>query len=191
MEMNPEDAVTDLHPLPCGRTVEEVWDELESGELSAHRATCPHCQTAQAGLAQLAEATQFLIDDPVEVPGGLLDRIMTAVRADLNLGRTIPLPTEPAEVEVSVHALAAVLRYAVDGTTGVRARQCRIESSETDPGSIRVWMSVALEFGAGQVGALDEARQRVSLALRGQIGLELESLDFEVVDVWTNPGGPL
>ncbi|WP_405059542.1 hypothetical protein OG474_43385 [Kribbella sp. NBC_01505] len=188
MEMNPEDAVTDLHPLPCGRTVEDVWDELESGELSAHRATCPHCRTAQAGLEQLIEATQFLIDDPVEVPGGLLDRIMTAVRADLNLGRTIPLPTEPAEVEVSVHALNAVLRYAVDGTTGVRARQCRIEQSETQPGAVRVWMSVALEFGAGQVGALDEARQRVALALRGQIGLELESLDFEVVDVWTRPG---
>ncbi|TDD51512.1 Asp23/Gls24 family envelope stress response protein [Kribbella antibiotica] len=185
MEMNPEDAVTDLHPLPCGRTVEDVWDEIESGELSEHRATCPHCRTAQAGLEQLIEATQFLIDDPVDVPSGLLDRIMTAVRADLNLGRTIPLSTEPAEVEVSVHALNAVLRYAVDGTTGVRARQCRIELSE--PGAVRVWMSVALEFGAGQVGALDEARQRVSLALRGQIGLELESLDFEVVDVWTKP----
>jgi len=188
--MNPDDAVTDLHPLPCGRTVEEVWEELESGELSAHRATCPHCRTAQAGLEQLSEATQFLIDDPVEVPGGLLDRIMTAVRADLNLGRTIALPTESAaaEVEVSVHALAAVLRYAVDATTGVRARQCRIELSESQPGAARVWMSVALEFGAGQVGALEEARQRVALALRGQIGLELESLDFEVVDVWTNPG---
>jgi len=186
MEMNPDDTVTALHPLPCGRTVEDVWDELESGELSAHRAGCPHCRTAQAGLEQLIEATQLLIDDPVEVPGGLLDRIMTAVRADLNLGRTIPLPAEPATVEVSVHALAAVLRYAVDGTSGVRARQCRIELTET--GSVQVWMSVALEFGAGQVDALDEARQRVALALRGQIGLELESLDFEVVDVWTKPG---
>ncbi|MET7280402.1 Asp23/Gls24 family envelope stress response protein [Kribbella sp. NPDC005582] len=186
MEMNPDDTVTALHPLPCGRTVEDVWDELESGELSAHRADCPHCRTAQAGLEQLIEATQLLIDDPVEVPGGLLDRIMTAVRADLNLGRTIPLPTEPAAIEVSVHALAAVLRYAVDGTSGVRARQCRIEL--TQPGSVAVWMSVALEFGAGQVGALDEARQRVAMALRGQVGLELDTLDFEVVDVWTTPG---
>ncbi|GAA0581991.1 Asp23/Gls24 family envelope stress response protein [Kribbella sandramycini] len=188
MEMNPptdDTATTGLHPLPCGRTVEDVWDDLESDAPSNHLQTCPHCRTAQAGLEQLAAATSLLIDDPVDVPSGLLDRIMTAVRADLNLGHTIPLPTGSADVQVSMHALAAVLRYAVDGTIGVRARQCRIEPAGEH--AVRVWISVALQFGAGQVGALEEARERVALALRGQIGLELEALDFEVVDVWTQP----
>jgi hypothetical protein len=183
MEMNPTDE-TDLHALDCGRTVEEVWDELESGTTGAHLAGCPHCQTARASLEQLAEATSLLIDDPVEVPSGILDRIMTAVRADLNLGRTIPLPAGDAEVELSVHALAAVLRYAVDGVPGVRARQCRI--TQDRPGAVTVWMSVALKFGSGQVDELEEARGRVALALRGQVGLELDALDFEVVDVWTD-----
>ena len=185
MEMNPTDR-TDLHALDCGRTVEDVWDQLESGAEDAHLAGCPHCRTARSSLEQLAEATSLLIDDPVEVPSGLLDRIMTAVRADLNLGRTIPLPAGDAQVEVSVHALAAVLRYAVDGVAGIRARQCRVELSPDRPDAVRVWMSVALKFGSGQVGELEEARARIVLALRGQIGLELDTLDFEVVDVWTD-----
>ncbi|MFF0341401.1 Asp23/Gls24 family envelope stress response protein [Kribbella sp. NPDC004875] len=185
MEMNPGNPVTDLHPLACGRTVEDVWDELDSGTPSAHLTDCPHCRTARAGLEQLAEATAFLIDDPVEVPTGLLDRIMTAVRADLNLGRTLPLPAGSAEVELSVSALAAVLRYAVDGVPGIRARQCRIELAS--PEAVRVTMTVALKFGSGQVTALDQARERVAAALRGQIGYDLDRLDFEVVDVWTDP----
>lgn len=175
--------VTEPHPLACGRTVEDVWDELDSGAPSAHLAECPHCRTARAGLEQLAEATALLIDDPVEVPNGLLDRIMTAVRADVNLGRTIPLGSP--EVELSVPALAAVLRYAVDAVPGIRARRCGIEVVAEN--AVRVSMTVALKFGAGQVGALEQARERVASALRGQVGYELDRLDFEVVDVWTDP----
>lgn len=177
--------VTDLHPLACGRTVEDVWDELDSGTPSAHLAGCPHCLTARASLEQLAAATAVLIDDPVDVPTGLLDRIMTAVRADVNLGRTLPLGS--ADVELSVPALAAVLRYAVDAVPGIRARQCRIELVDDRPDTVRVSMTVALKFGAGQVAALEQARDRATTALHAQVGYIVESLDFEVVDVWTDP----
>ncbi|MDX2967888.1 hypothetical protein PWY87_25890 [Kribbella solani] len=190
MAMNSDSPVADLHPLPCGRTVEDVWDDLDTeqhgGPANAHLADCAHCQTAKASLEQLAAATALLIDDPVDVPTGLLDRIMTAVRADLNLGRTLPLPTGSAQVEVSVSALASVLRYAVDGVPGIRARRCRIDLDEDRPDAVRVSMTVALRFGAGQVAALDEARDRVAAALQGQVGYTLSSLDFEVVDVWTD-----
>ncbi|MFD7154999.1 Asp23/Gls24 family envelope stress response protein [Kribbella sp. NPDC059898] len=175
--------VTDLHPLACGRTVEDVWEELDSGTPSAHLAECPHCRTARASLEQLAAATEALIDDPVDLPTGLLDRIMTAVRADVNLGRTIPLGS--AEVELSVPALAAVLRYAVDAVPGIRARQCRIELVGHD--TVRASMTVALKFGGGQVAALEQARERAATALHAQIGYAVESFDFEVVDVWTDP----
>ncbi|WP_350276338.1 Asp23/Gls24 family envelope stress response protein [Kribbella sp. HUAS MG21] len=187
MEMTPGTPVDGLHPLACGRSVEEVWEELDGGTPSVHLTECPHCRTARASLEQLAEATAFLVDDPAEVPTGLLDRIMTAVRADVNLGRTLPLPTGAAEVELSTTALAAVLRYVVDGVAGIRARQCRIELVTERPEAVNVSMTVALEFGTGQVAALEQARERVAAALRGQVGYELEQLDFEVVDVWADP----
>ncbi|WBQ02811.1 hypothetical protein [Kribbella sp. CA-293567] len=188
MEMNPTQETG--HPLPCGQSVEGVWDDMEAGRVTEHALHCPHCTTARASLDELTEATRTLIDDPAEPPAGFLDKIMTAVRADLSLGRTIPLPTATAQVDISTHALAAVLRYAVDGVDGVRAHQCRIELSPDDPRAVRVWMSVALRFGSGQVSALDEARRRVAAALPERIGLELETLDFEVVDVWIDPPRP-
>ncbi|TWD82519.1 hypothetical protein FB561_3652 [Kribbella amoyensis] len=190
MEMNPRPGtqLTGTHPLPCGRTVEAVWDELESAQHDPHPdphlADCPHCQTAKAGLEELAVATALLIDEPVDVPTGMLDRVMTAVRADLNLGKTLPLS---AHVELSVPALAAVLRYAVDAVPGIRARQCRVELSADRADAIDVRMTVALKFGTGQVLALDEARTRVAAVVRAQVGLALDRLDFEVVDVWTEP----
>ncbi|MEV6413636.1 hypothetical protein [Kribbella sp. NPDC051718] len=188
MEMNPTQETG--HLLPCGRSVEEVWDEMEAGRASAHSLDCPHCTTARASLDELSEATRALIDDPAEPSAGFLDKIMTAVRADLSLGQTIPLPTPTAQVDISTSALAAVLRYVVDGVDGIRAHQCKIEMPPASPESVRVWMSVALRFGSGQVAALDEARLRVAAALPERIGLALETLDFEVVDVWTDPDRP-
>lgn len=180
------------HLLPCGRTVEDVWDDMEAGRITAHSLDCPHCTTARASLDQLAAATSALVDDPAEPPAGFLDKIMTAVRADLSLGHTIALPSPASnplsnptgQVDISTYALAAVLRYAVDGVEGIRAHQCTIETSPDALYSVNVWMTVALRFGSGQVTALDEARARVAAALPERIGIELTSLSFEVVDVW-------
>ncbi|TCC32582.1 Asp23/Gls24 family envelope stress response protein [Kribbella sindirgiensis] len=184
--MTPGNPVTDLHPLACGRTVEDVWDDLDSGRTTAHLKDCPHCRTARASLGQLADATAFLIDDPAEVPAGLLDRVMSAVRADLSLGRTLALPTGAAQVDLSVSALAAVLRYAVDGVAGIRARHCRIELVTDQPDTLTVSMTVALRYGSGRVAALELARERVVSAVRAQAGFEVAELDFEIVDVWTD-----
>lgn len=188
MEMMPAQEAE--HLLPCGRSVEELWDDLEAGRATDHSLGCPHCITARASLDVLVEATRALIDDPAEPPAGFLEKIMTAVRVDLSLGQTIAVPSSTADIDISVSALAAVLRYVVDGVDGIRARQCRIEVTPDSPQSVRVRMSVALRFGSGQVAALDEARRRVAAALPERIGLELKTLDFEVVDVWIESAGP-
>lgn len=188
MEMNPVRLSTDDYLLPCGQTVETVWADLETGRVTAHGLDCPHCTTTRASLSQLAEATRLLVDDAAELPAGMLDTIMAAVRADLSLTRTIELPTRAAYVDISFHALAAVLRYVVDGVDGVRAHECRVEPAPDqpghEPGTVRVWMSVSLRFGSGRVAALDDARRRVATALPERIGLQLDTLDFEVADIW-------
>ncbi|GAA1114715.1 hypothetical protein GCM10009630_10140 [Kribbella jejuensis] len=208
MEMNPAQLPTDNrggdyrtadYELPCGQTVDAVWDDLRADRVTAHGLDCPHCTTTRAGLSQLAEATKLLVEDQTELPANLVDSIMTAVRADLRLARTIQLPPElptaTGYVDISFHALAAVLRYVVDGVDGIRAHECRIDPAADQsgaPGTIRVWMSVSLRFGSGRVAALAEARRRVASALPQRIGLQLDSLDFEVADVWIDeryPGG--
>lgn len=204
MAMNPNDhgddgaSVTTSgagHPLGCGRTVEQVWADLEAGRTRPHETGCEHCRTARASLEQLAEATRALIDDPVEPPPRLLDTIMAAVRADLAPGDPIPLPGPPGvSLDISRHALAAVLRFAVDGVPGIRAHRCRIQPAGTEPAGtepavstaqpVRVWMSVSLRYGTDQARAVDEARRRVADALSARIGLTLDGLDIELTDVW-------
>jgi hypothetical protein len=184
--MNP-DTVEERHPLSCGRSVEEVSTEVDTGRFSEHTLSCPHCTTARASLEQLAEATRELIDDPVEPPPGLFDRILDAVRADLGVSRGVPLPVPG--VDVSPHALAAVLRYAVDTVPGLRAHRCRVEPVDDDPGAVRVWVSVSMDYGAGRADALDVARTRIGAALSERVGLTLAGLDLELVDLWSSDPG--
>ncbi len=106
MAMNPNVPATGTraeHLLACGRSVEQVWAELEAGQISAHAADCPHCTTARASLEQLAQATALLVDEPVEPPTGLLDKIMAADGAG-----------DPARAAVNMAAMNA-LTTALDG----------------------------------------------------------------------------
>lgn len=183
MEMNPDD--TDLrHGLPCGRSVEDVWAEIEAGEAGAHTAGCPHCSTARDSLDRLAEATRELVDDPIEPPAGLLDRVLGAVRADLAQSDALALPVPAGGVDMSTRALAAVLRYAVDTVAGLRAHRCRIEPVAGRPDLVHVWMSVSLNYHSGRADGLDQARGRIRAALSDRVGLGLAGLDLEIGDVW-------
>lgn len=172
------------HALPCGRAVQDVWEDLEAGRVTPHEASCEHCTTARRGLAQLAEATRSLLADPAEPPPGMLDRIMAAVRADVRRAETLPLPSELGPAEISEPAVAAVLRYAADGVPGVRARSCRIELAG-DPGAVRVRMSLALRYGTESAATVfGRVRARVGAAISGQIGFTAAAIDLELVDVW-------
>ena len=183
------------HPLPCGRLVEDVFDDLEAGRADEHSRTCPHCATARRGLTTLTEATRALIDDPSEPSPNLLDRIMQAVRAEGRRGAALPLvPTDDngaattpvlGPVDVSHQAVAAVVRYAADTVEGVRARSCHVVVDLADPLALRIEMTVALRYGAGPVEAVvDTVRARIGSALRGQVGVRAAVVDVHVSDVW-------
>lgn len=180
----------DGHPLPCGRLVEDVFDDLETGRVDDHALSCEHCATARRSLQNLAAATQALLEEePPEPPPALLDRIMQAVRADLRHGEVLPLPTALGSADVSEHAVAAVLRYAADTVAGVRARSCRITTDTDRPGTVHVFMSLSLRYRAGPAEhLLGEIRRRVAAALAGQVGLLAHTIDLAVVDLWPQEG---
>jgi len=187
----------DGHRLPCGRLVEEVFDALEAGRTDEHSRTCPHCATAQRSLTALMAATQALIeDDPAEPPPNLLDRIMQAVRAEGRRGAALPLlPPDDEQavagpVDISPQAVAAVVRYATDTVAGVRARSCRVAVDPEDPRALRIELTVALRYGAGQAADLVAAvRSRVAAALEGQVGVRTSVLDLQIADLWPEGGG--
>lgn len=174
------------HQLPCGRYVEDVLDELDTGAVSPHTRDCPHCATALRGIEALTEATRAMVDDPAEPPAGLLDRIMTAVRAEVRRGDSLALPTPHGAAWISTRAVASLLRYAADTVPGVRARHCRLVATDR-PGSVRVEMSLSLRYGGALDELVEEVRARLASAMSGHIGLRADSIDLEIVDLWEEP----
>ena len=193
-----DDHTLDGHPLPCGRLVEDVFDDLEAGRTDIHGRTCEHCITAGRSLAALQEATRALVEDPTEPSPGLLDRIMQAVRAEARRGARLPLaPTDRSgdpldidlgPVDISEQAVAAVVRYAADTVDGVRARSCRVTTDTADPRTLTIALSVSLRYGSGPVqDQIAAVRSRVAVAVEGQVGARAAGIDLTIVDLWPVP----
>lgn len=173
------------HDLPCGRSVEDLVDEVDAGKTSQHSLRCEHCATAERSLRQLSEATATLVDDEPAPPPGLLDKIMYAVRAEIGRGGSIDVPGEFGPARISEQAIAVVLRYAADTVAGVRARRCQVDMDEHDPEAVSVLLTLALRYGTGPVqDMVAEVRSRVSAALSGQIGVRASAVDLVLEDVW-------
>ncbi|WP_020496518.1 Asp23/Gls24 family envelope stress response protein [Sciscionella marina] len=174
--------------LPCGRELEQVWQNLEAGRTDEHEASCRHCATARESLGALHAATAELLTDQERPSGALTDRIMSAVRAEVRRGDLLPLPpTELGPVEISEQAVAVVLRYAADEVTGVRARRCRVRvADESREGVVLVTaeLTIAVAHATGVETAAEIVRERVRAACANRIGFELARLDVHIADVY-------
>ncbi|MCA2210035.1 Asp23/Gls24 family envelope stress response protein [Nocardia rosealba] len=175
--------------LPCGRGLEQVWERLDDKDIDSHEATCPQCAAARESLLTLRTATRELIEEPDPPPPDLFGRIMSAVRADVRRGRTLTLDTpHPGAIQVSEQAVAVVLRFAADTVDGVRARGCRVQSSE--PGAdgeqvIAVDMTIAVRHGVPRIeDVVSLVRERVRAAATARVGVHLGRLDLTVVDIY-------
>ncbi|MFI5783855.1 Asp23/Gls24 family envelope stress response protein [Nocardia sp. NPDC051570] len=182
---------SDEYVLPCGRTLERVWQRLDSARADStddHEANCPHCRAARESLLALRGATRELIEADDEPSPDLLGRIMSAVQAEMRRGKTLPLPTDvPGAVVISEQAVAVVLRYAADTVAGVRARRCRVRDVGRGPEGatiVDVELTVVVRSD-GVIGDLiPQVRERVAAAASGRVGLRVQRLDIVVDDIY-------
>ena len=186
-----------VYTLPCGRSVEQVWERLdtvEAGRADEHEVSCPHCASAGESLLVLRAATHELVDEPDPPPPAMADRIMSAVRAEVRRGTMVSLSTpNPGSIEVSEQAIAVVLRYAADTVPGVRARECRIEDhgigghggGADERHTVSVSLSIAMRHGDTAVEqVVPLVRERIRAVIAARIGLVLDRLDIAVVDIY-------
>ncbi|MFJ4523696.1 hypothetical protein ACIP4Y_22515 [Streptomyces sp. NPDC088810] len=176
--------------LPCGRLLSRVWEQTCDAAPAAdpHTVSCPHCREAVEGLATVNAATGALRAEHAPGLHALADRVMNIVRAEVRLGRLLPLADPDRDLRIAESAAAKVLRQAADTVPGVRAAGCRLMPAEgTD---VRVTMTLAAALDRPLTDRVHQVRRSV-LDSAGQIlGLAVTAVDITVVDV-LEPEPPL
>ncbi|PZG95316.1 hypothetical protein C1I97_27150 [Streptomyces sp. NTH33] len=177
--------------LPCGRLLSRVWEQAQDAAPAAdpHTVSCPHCREAVAGLAPLNAATRALrTEDP---PGlhALVGRVMDVVRAEVRLGRLLPLADPDRDLRIAESAAAKVLRRAADTVPGARAATCRLgpEGEGTD---VRVTMTLAAALDRPLPDRVHQVRRSVLDSAGQDLGLAVAAVDITVIDV-LEPEPPL
>ncbi|MEU8589506.1 hypothetical protein AB0C59_21280 [Streptomyces sp. NPDC048664] len=175
--------LADDEVLPCGRLLSRTWEQARDGvaAVDAHSASCPHCREAVEGLAALNAATRALrAEDP---PGlqALADRVMRIVRAEVRLGRLLPLADTVRDLRIAESAAARVLRQAADTVGGARAATCRLVPEGGI--EVRVAMTVAAALDRPLPDTVDQVRRSIFDAARQALGLAVTAVDVIVVDV--------
>lgn len=192
MAVNRDPVDAPVTPLACGRDPALLWDRAAGGaHLDAHERACPHCRAAYADARGLDAVVHRMAEQPIEPPGAVLDRVMSAVTTDLRPHELLTLPAPHGPARVSSTAAAAVLRRVVDGMGGLRARSCRIGQQGTPggaPHAVEVRISVAARFGVDLTSVTARVRQMVIAAGEQALGLPVRRVDIDVVDLFGDDG---
>ncbi|WP_445515547.1 hypothetical protein [Streptomyces sp. NEAU-174] len=169
--------------LPCGRLVSHAWEQARAvgDQPDPHMDGCAFCRQAVEGLTALDSTTRTLW---AERPSArtVADRVMRAVRAEVRLGRMLPLDDPTRELRMAETAAAKVLRRAADRVPGVRAASCRLTPAE---GSTRVTiaMTLAITLDRPLPGRAAEVRRAVAHAAEHELGLAVSTIDLRIVSV--------
>lgn len=119
---------------------------------------------------------------------------MNVVRAEIRLGRLLPLADPDRELRIAESADAKVLRQAADTVPGVRAATCRLVPADEGT-DVRVTMTVAAALDRPLPDRVDQVRRSVLDSAGQDLGLAVTAVDITVVDVlepWPplSPGHP-
>ncbi|MFE4914703.1 hypothetical protein ACFRCX_24660 [Streptomyces sp. NPDC056652] len=170
--------------LPCGRLVGDVWRRARvlMDQNDPHTAECVFCRQAVGGLAALDHTTRTLRAEHLSAHT-VARRVMRAVRAEVRLGRLLPLDDPARELWIAETAVAKVLRGAADRVPGVRAASCRL-----GPGGggteVTVTMTLAMTLDRPLPARASAVRRAVAYAGVRELGLAISGIDLRVVSVW-------
>ncbi|MEU6093170.1 hypothetical protein ABZ865_41850 [Streptomyces sp. NPDC047085] len=196
----PDDpAVDDAAPLAgdevltCGRLLSQVWEQAQDALPTAdpHTMSCPQCREAVEGLAALNAAARALRTKGPLGLQALADRVMSIVRAEVRLGRLLPLADTVLDLRIAETAAAKVLRQAADTVPGARVATCRILPAG-ERAEVQVTMTLAAALDRPLPGRVDQVRRSIIHAAEQALGLAVTAVDIIVADVLepSLPPGP-
>ncbi len=191
-------AVIDEARLGCGRTVDDVWANLDE-PADAHEQTCPYCQQAHASLDDLAAATTELqVHDEEHLQPGreLKTSVMHLVRAQVRRGRPIalivPEPDAPVTLTISEQAVLGMVWAVADSQPGLRARRCSVHlEQDQQPGhtaavTVTLHVVVAASHFRSLLASVSALRRRIAGRITAATGLLITAIDVIVEDLYSD-----
>ncbi len=179
------------HPqgaLACGTPLEALIDQVAEDRGpsdAAHQAACAHCQAALVALGEAWEELQAFARQPVPVPAGLTNRIMSRIRTLIaRIGDAVVLIGPRGETRVSERAVGRVARGAALSVPGVAWPSALwIVVDPRDRGRVRLGLRLVIAFGPSIDTLAKMVRERVSARVRAQTGARVAGIDIAVEDI--------
>lgn len=178
--------------LGCGKTIEEISDYVEGGRspYDPEIETCPDCLNALDALERAGRLSRDLVAaDAAEMPEpseNWFRGVMTAVRAELRAGRSIPLshPDPRVSMTVTEGAVQALIRASGDAIDGVFVGHSRIVGDVEVPGApIAIDITASVAWGTSLPAAAAAVRRAVTDALAQHTELNITAVDVTVEDL--------
>ncbi|WP_371484212.1 hypothetical protein [Kitasatospora sp. NBC_00315] len=169
--------------LACGRPLAEVWQQAHADSTpDAHTARCPYCQQALQSLAALEQAAAALRTTEQPSSHHLTGNIMRAVRAEMHLGRILPLDDPTLELRITENSATKLLRQAADRVPGAQAVSCRL--TPVDGGTaIHASMTLAADPHRPLPPLAERVRTSVLEAADRQVGLRVVAVDIHIAEL--------
>ena len=174
--------------LTCGTPLDALIDQVTEHYTpvdAAHQASCRHCQAALVALGEAWGEVQAFARQPVPVPAGLTEWIVSRIRALIaRIGDAVVLTGARGETRVSERVVGRAARAAALSVPGVVLPSAlRIVVDPSDRGRVRLGLRLVIAFGPSIDALADAVRARVSARVSAQTGARVSAVDIAVEDI--------
>lgn len=172
----------DLDPpaesLPCGRSVDDVLDQVAEGrgtDRDAHQAQCPHCQAALSEYERIWAPVRELGDERVKAPDSILETALAQIRRAIEHPDYGVITSSDGLTRVSARVVVVAARQGAQQVPGVRvalSKHLAEVPGEPGPPGVPVDGDPAEDVAAGVTGS----SAAVQITLAADYGTDLVRL---------------
>lgn len=174
--------------LACGTPLEALIVQVAEHHTpvdGAHQASCAYCQAALVALGEAWAEVQAFARQPVPVPAGLTERIMSRIGALIaRIGDSVVLIGARGDTRVSERVVGQIARAAALTVPGVVVSSALlIVVDPHDRGRVRLGLRLVIAFGPSIDALANTVRARVSARVSAQTGARVAGVDIAVEDI--------
>lgn len=181
--------------LMCGRSTDELIDQVASGRgdrRDSHQEECVHCRAALAEYSRLWSPVQDLAAERITAPEGRLDRMMRTLRGVLSEPDYATLPGPDGVTRIAARVVVVTARRSAQQVPGVRVALSRkLDDSAPDRGvsagvageSTVIEIVLAADYGEDLHALAERVRRTVSERVGTLTGLSATEITVVIDDV--------